>query len=189
MIATLIRKYLIGPIVWIEKLIEKFHKPDCLTTYPQLVDAASRMINGDILFERCDLMLSNWFIPGQWKHCAVYMNGYVYEASAVGVRRVNFQEWFFKKDHVGIARYNKVLTVDDQAKGLNFMASCLGDPYNYEFSMSAKTQWYCSEYVYCFFKQCDPNFIFPLKSILGDLTVEPTDFWSSSQFTKLVSYN
>jgi hypothetical protein len=177
----LILRWLIAFAILIEKIIEIFHKPDCLMTWEHVVRARLVLQDGDLIFSHTDWELSNIFIPGPYKHVAVYIQGAVYEATAKGVRKVQLEEWILKKDHVGIARVKMPLM--QMKSGIIFLDQQLGDPYNYDFlDTQTSKAWFCSMYAYKFLCTAIPGFeqIFTLRKTFGEQTVSPDDFWQAT---------
>lgn len=165
-------------VIPVEKFIAIFQVPPKKLTYDHVVKSRLYLQNGDILLSRTDWELSNLFIPGDYKHAAVYLDGLVYEAVTSGVRKVTIEEWLLKKDHAAIVRINKPIT--NLQKGLDFLVAQIGKPYDYDFLQVRHRQaWYCSLYVYQFLCLAAPEFasIFILRSIIGEMTVSPSDYW------------
>ena len=136
----------------IAKFIALFHKPDDITTSSDYEQLRSIIRNGDILVSRTDWELSNLIMPGYWKHCAVYKDGYVYEAvTKQGVRKILVEEFFFKKDHIGLCRNSDYLpSEDDLSHGFKFLDSELGESYNWSFELDVNNKNCCSQLAYNF---------------------------------------
>ena len=179
-------------VVPLEKLMTKFRKPDCLITQVH-VDSLKREIqDGDFLFERCDYMISNLFIPGPYKHIALYYKGYIYEAVTEGVRRLEVDEWMFKKDHVGLGRQPFFQPTEEvMDRGERFLKKHVdkGEKYQYDFIIPSSINkpyssrwhaWFCSEFVYGWCMASCPDFEerCPLPKVLGQKKMTPDDFWN-----------
>lgn len=188
-------------IVPIEKFIAFFKKPDCSTTGEQFLDLKSKIKDFDALFSETYFELSNGIkingkyylgIPGKYKHIGIYYQGMVYEAVTEGVRCVSLEEWFFKKDVVGLARCN-MFSFDDLSagQGLAFLKSCLGDEYDYDFADFTPKKQFCSSYWYQFmcaaFGDKFSNW-FPMPLLFDVLPfLTPYDIWC--KLDKVVQYN
>lgn len=188
-------------IVPLERLITVFSKPECITTTEQYVDLMCKIKEGDILFSRVYYELSNGIeiggkyylgIPGPYKHVAVYIDGMVYEAVTAGVRCVSLAEWFFKKDCVGVARCSAFNNNSDKrAAGLEFLKSCIGDQYQYDFVQFSRKKYFCSAYWYSYMQAMqgdDFNNWFKIPMLLGLVPyLTPNDIWN--KLDKVVQYN
>lgn len=176
-----IPRWVLAIVIFIEKLIEIFHKPECLLTWANVQAAQSVLKDGDVLLSRTDWELSNYLIPGPYKHAAVYFGGDVYEAVTAGVRKVPFAEWVLKKDHCGVARIKAKFS--DLASGKDFLDAQIGDPYDYNFlDVKSSRAWFCSLYVYKFLCAASVDFaqVFTLRATFGEQTVTPDDFWQAA---------
>ena len=175
-------------IIPISKLISLVCRPEMKVTSEEVLKMDSLVLNGDCLVSRTEWEFSNLVLPGYWKHCGIYLNGYVYEATTHGVRKVLFGEFCFKKDHVGIARPK---FIDEYSKTrISFLETSLGKGYDWAFSWMDNTSdaWYCSEYVYAYYWDRSDEFsdCFERKKIMGEYTVEPSDYWNASKFFEQV---
>jgi len=187
-----IRRLLMNIAIPAGKLIAKISRPECETTTAQFLDLKQRLEDGDLLVSYVGWELSNYFIPGTFKHVGVYHQGWVYESTTHGTRRVTLEEFFFKKDKIGLVRPLKKYAKCELDRGVHFMIENLGEPYDYGFGLAGSSAWYCSKFVRAFFIAMDPGFEqqFTLREILGEPTVQPDDFWLASKFFRQVtSYN
>lgn len=176
----------------ISKAISVFHRPECQIVSADEMDMRSRLRNGDVFVTKTDWELSNPFIPTVFKHCGVYFDGWVYESTTHNTRRVTLGEFIYKKDHIGIVRKTVPLSGFQLALGLSFMEENLGEPYDYGFSLSGSSAWYCSKFVRTFFIAADPSFehTFVLRTIFGEPTIKPDDYWfAKDMFTRIAAYN
>jgi len=175
-----------------EKLIAMTKRIECLTTSAQFEDLKLKIKDGDVLFSKVDWEISNLGIVGIYTHVAVYMNGMVYEAVTSGVRKITLEEWFFKKDHVGLARCNMFQpTADQLATGTAFLESCIGESYDYDFAEYTRQSQYCSAYWYAYMESMFGSAFdekFPKPLFLGLLPVLlPSSCWN--MLDKVVQYN
>jgi hypothetical protein len=184
-----IPRWILAIAIFIEKLIEKFHKPDCLMTWADVEATQAHVKNGDVVLSYTEWELSNYFIPGPYKHAAVYFDGYVYEAVTTGVRKVIWAEWVLKKDKVAIAS-PCCTPLTKLEEGKKFLEEQLGEPYQYNFlDIKSSDAWFCSLYVYEFLCTAAPGFeeIFTLRKTFGEMTVTPSDFWHATDKIKQVT--
>ena len=183
-------------MVPIEKAIAMISKREPRINAAHLDSMKSLIQDGDLLFDRCDVywmsnLFSNAFIPGEFKHVAVYYKGWVFEAVTEGVRAVRLDEWALKKDHVGIGRqpYFKY-EEKNLERGYNFLKKQIGKKYEYDFIIPSilgrgnskrMKAWFCSEYVYGYMLACCPGFekMLPMKQVLGEKVMTPEDFWNN----------
>lgn len=170
---------IIAPIA---KLIASVKQPD-----PQLNDMdfkklKSFIIDGDCLVSRTSWQLSNVFMPGEWKHAAIYFKGYVYEASTKGIRKVSLEEFFFKKDCVGLCRWENSTEYFDEdltSIAMQFLESKIGKDYDWDLFLSNNDKFCCSELVYYTYCLCFGSFAkrFKPSRYLGKEVIRPTDLW------------
>ena len=187
-----IRNILLKITIPISKVMSKMAKPECLVTSEQFLDIKSKIQDGDVLCSYVGWEVSNDFIPGIFKHCGIYLNGYVYEATTHGTRKVLLEEFFFKKDKIGIARRKGGLTIEQIVKGLALMNQNLNEPYDWSFGIEGVSTWYFSKWCRMFFIAGDPNFeqSFVLRKVFDEPTVTPSDFWLADKFfIQVASYN
>jgi len=176
-----------------EWLIAKICIPECQIDYEDVKDALTKLKDFDLMCSRRCFELSNWLIPGFFKHIAVFHGGWVYEASTKGVRKIEIHEWMLKKDYVGICRLATPITAPEPA--LVFLKSKLGDAYDYDFiDMKAVDKEFCSRYAYQAASLASPEFkkSFKIKHVFGVSTITPSDFWNAALCSKLervASYN
>lgn len=181
-------KWLLRIAIAFEKLIQIFHKPECDIVWSDIVKAQELLKDGDLLLSRVGYELSNLFIPGPYKHAAIYIDGWVFEATTHGVRKCKFEEWALKKDSIAAMR----LPIENLPDGLKFLNDQLGEPYDYNFlETDSSSAWYCSIYAYRFFCISYPKFaeIFTFRKTLGENTVTPSDFWKSNKLMPVAKFN
>jgi len=176
----------------LEELVAKTKRLECLTTSAQLVDLMGKIQDGDALFSKVDWEISNIGIIGAYTHTAIYRNGMVYEAVTEGVRTITLAEWFFKKDHVGLGRCSAMQATSDQmATGLDFLNSCLGESYDYDFVKFTKKSQYCCAYWYAYMESMFGNQFdqwFPKPLAFGLLPIlTPTICWN--KLDHIAQYN
>lgn len=168
-------------VAFFSRLISKISIPETGLSYFDLNEMIKIIQDGDIVLSRKNWELSNIFMPGQWKHCGIYLNGFIYEAVTMeGVRKISLEQFFYKKDAVGLSRY-RALSAAQVHSGMVFLEAILGSPYQWEFAISNDKRYFCSELAYQFqchlWKYFDRDFT-PSK-ILWMYVIRPTDLWKS----------
>lgn len=180
------RNFLLKLSIPVTKLIAAISRPAPRITSQHQLEIRSHIRNGDVLVSYTAWELSNIFLPGRWKHCGVYINGWVYESTTHDVRKVLLEEFCLKKDRVGICRLWSSIFENrfDYLLGIPFLEENLGEPYDYGFRWGGNASWYCSKYVYNYLRVCDFDFFtyFELRETLGEPTVTPTDYWLARKF-------
>lgn len=186
-----LRAFFLKMSIPIGRFISKIARPECDLSSTDYETLKAHLKNGDVLCSYVGWELSNYFIPGQYKHCGIYIDGLIYESTTHNTRKVLLEEFFFKKDRIGVSRKKQILTDQQILDGIAFMESNLGEPYDYGFSMDNSRAWYCSKFVRAFFIAADVKFAqdFKLISVFGEPTVRPDDFWLCSDlFDQVISF-
>lgn len=187
-----LRRLLLEISIPITKAISLVQSPNTITTSEQLLDIKSKISNGDIVLCIKYYELSNSLMPSKWKHCGVYFDGWVYESTTKGVRKVLLEEFFFKKDCIGLVSTRVLHGPSELKRGLDFLVKNLREPYDFGFTFKGSSSWYCSKYVYQFLLACNPGLATQLSfiKVLGEITIKPEDFWFADKvFLKVASYN
>lgn len=169
--------FILSPI---SKIVAFFHIPDSDTTTEEFEQIKSLIKNGDCLVSRDKYALSNIFMPGEWKHAAIYLDGYIYEAVTSGLRKTSLEEFFYKKDFVGLCRYAP-LSIAQVEYGKQFLNGKLGKKYDWDFSLSNDDRYYCSELCYLFYCYLFENFHlkFKMSKYFKQDVIRPTDMWKN----------
>lgn len=168
-----------------------WQRPETKTTSDQFLELKDKIINGDVLLSITFWELSNSLMPSKWKHCGVYHDGWVYESTTKNVRKVLLEEFFFKKDSIGLVRKTGKLGILDVQAGHSFLSENMDEPYDFGFGWVSAKSWYCSKYVYNYFCAADTDFskqFVPIK-VLGEPTVIPQDFWYAKEFSQILKFN
>lgn len=141
------------------------HKKVCAKDYHLIQGMA---LPGDILLSHTCGELTNYFIPGPWKHSAVMgFDGKVIEAVGSGVRMVDLFDFLRTKDYVAHLRPNLGEAV--RASAAVYALGCVGSGYDYEFESKDK-EFYCSELVNTSYKEAG------FELVQGKARVLPSDF-------------
>lgn len=144
---------------------------------------------GDIISTRSEGELSNVFIPGFFGHVGIVASSTtIIEATTHGVVETDIYSFLLGKDYVAISR-DKFLSPDQKVAMNAWLKKQLGKPYDFEFTTSDITKFYCSELAYAGFKEVTGSSPFKLKKVLGQETIDPSDFFMSNRLFKTVWMN
>lgn len=174
-----VRNFFLWLFTPIQKLLQKFSRPEPEMSREQ-VDFLLKLIQkGDILLSYEGGRLTSWFIRGDFDHLVVVNDQkLVVEAVAPKVRKCDLEEWLFKKKGVAIVRYSGKKTVRTCASA--YCNKYLGWPYDYLFTYTNKKA-YCSEIGFLSYREFDKEFMNHLKR----REVLPQDFYDAA--TKRIS--
>jgi hypothetical protein len=170
--------HFVGGLKWPRKIrsVNDLH-------YSKALQAA---IPGDLFLSYQAGNASNLFIPGYFKHVAVYIGGgLVVEAVGTGVEVTTLQAFMTNKDSV--AHQRGKFATPEQGKQI---AECALDiakrplakrRYDYAFEDSDRA-FYCAEiYVYCAKKTVGKSFEFANRMVWGVMTSVPDDFYRAKK--------
>lgn len=144
---------------------------------------------GDIISTKSGGELSNLFIPGFFGHVAMVISPTtVIEATTHGVVETDLYSFLIGKDYVAISRDN-FLTIDQKIDMVVWLKEQLGKPYDFEFATSDISKFYCSELMYMAIKQVTGKSPFKLKKILGQETIDPSDFFQAKKLFNTIWMN
>ena len=171
------KKFILFLVAPISKFISLFSIPERKMDDLELEQLKAFIIDGDCLVSRSDYELSNIFMPGEWKHVALYYKGHVYESVTGGVRKTPIEEFFYKKDQIGLCRLHKEI---DFSLAIPFLDSTIGMPYDWSFS-GKNDKYYCSELAYKAYSLVDETFTktFISSYYFGEMVIRPTDMWKN----------
>lgn len=134
------------------------------------------LLPGDGILTFSDGELTNYFIEGEYKHCAMYLGtGQVIEAIGKGVTLTDLDDFCASKDKICVVR-PKFCTFDERLKAVKYALTQVGTAYDYEFNPNLDS-FYCAE-LYTQALQMATSFTSPFfpREVLGVMTVLPVDF-------------
>lgn len=136
--------------------------------YKEIGKLMSALKEGDVLLTFSKGEFTNWLIPGEYKHAAIYVgDGIIVEAVGSGVRDVHLEDFCASKDKIMVLRalFSSPLTAAVRAERL------VGRPYDYQFEPSEKA-FYCAEIITYAFSSP----VFSNRQVMGVETTLPDDF-------------
>jgi len=137
------------------------------------------VLMGDVLLTFSEGELTNYFIEGDWKHCAMYVGaGEVVEAVGRGVVVSDLDDFCSSKDRICILRAD-FCTVEETMSAVRHALACKGRAYDFFFDPGEET-FYCAELIWWAFAQATNGASpFLRRKILGVETVYPSDFYDA----------
>lgn len=174
-------------IVWMGKVHMPYSKKK--VTANMVEDILKIIEPGHVLVSTTYGELSNLFIPGKFRHAAIYVgNGRVVEAIGIGVRNVSIYQFCMTKDLV-VLLDNLEANHEQMQLVVTNAISCVGKPYDYDFwiphehsNSKVNEAFYCAELVWYCYKQACPNMEFKLRQVMGARTVIPDDFVNANKY-------
>jgi uncharacterized protein YycO len=163
----------------IQKWIQRLGYIESEFTVQIIRDISYKIKAGDVLLSYESGRYTSAFIKGEWDHAAIVDDElFVIEAvgdkivkgkNIGGVRRVELQEWLWKKNHVVVLRHYDFYTrLQAAIKSKTF----IGRSYDYQFKHGEETL-YCSELVHSSYKHFDKLFMI---DISDDKEILPIDY-------------
>lgn len=171
----------------IAKVISKICRPEPVIDDVMFRSLRGQLKNGDCLVTRTEWEFSNpveKLLTGSfWGHSAIYLNGWVYEATTKNVRRVSLERFCFLRDGIGLSRLAGPDWTEGQISEMEkFCIDQIGEPYDFSFSWVTSAKWYCSKYVLNAWKAggaMDPTANLTVQ-ILGQPRILPEDIWKKT---------
>lgn len=134
------------------------------------------LINGDVVLSYTSGEISNYLIPGEYKHCGIYAgNNKIIEATSKGVVLTEIDDFCSNKDKIAICR---PLFCDERKmlKAVTYARDRRGSPYDYYFEPNEHA-FYCAELIAkAYYYATDGLTPFETRESLGVHTVLPIDF-------------
>ena len=169
------RRWLLHAMVPVTKLIGLIQKPEPKMSGEFAENALKFLQDGDVLLSHNELNLTNLFIPGFWKHAAIYRQKYVVEAIGHGVVNTHVLKWILQHDNVIILR-PKFASAEHRRIAADIAQMQTGKQYDFELSPGIQS-FYCSELVFWSYQRAmNGTSPFTMRKTLGVDTVVPTDF-------------
>ena len=166
--------------------ISKVCRPEPAITDQDFENISSLLQNGDCIVSRTSYELSNvveHLLTGSfWGHAAIYLNGWVYEATTYGVRAISLERFVYMKDAVGVCRVPGLEWTEKQLYDMQkFCDSKIGANYDYSLSWGKRKKWYCSKLVFMAWQMGDAKADEAIKAVmfLGMKKVTPQNIWDS----------
>lgn len=181
-----LRSMLLTASIPTQKLMQRIHPPEPLTTVDMALSAERKIREGDILVSREAWHFTNMFIPGFWSHAAIVSGEKkVIEAVAPRVRRESFVDWVIRKNFWAVLRPTPWGDVPAKQASLRAM-DLVGLDYDYIFDYTNKS-FYCSELVYFCYDDTEAawSHTFTKRDTFGVRTVTPDDFYNSVRSGKM----
>jgi hypothetical protein len=162
------------------KLVAFFKRPDPIINDNDFTRIRLAIKDGDALFSRTEWELSNIGLPGFYKHAALYIGGYVWQATTGGVGFCSLEEFCYKKDGISIGRLHGPDWTNEQLLAmLLFVSREMGKPYDYSFSWNTLGSWYCSKLVLFAFKEGNAESAEAINTmtVLGEKEIPPQNLF------------
>ena len=162
----------------ISKLIGKIHfapKQRCIKASDVFI-LKNILLPGDVILTFSLGELTNKFIEGQYKHCAMYAGAErVIEAVGSGVRGESLEDFCASKDLIGVFRA-KFCDEGTAKRAVQFAEGQIGRPYDYTFEPN-EDAFYCAELVAkAYDVATNGGTPFKYRDVMGVSTVLPIDF-------------
>jgi len=181
------RKLFVIFATWISKLIGMIAMPYIKKKMDgrDYYEALKKVKPGMVFLTRVDGYLSNSFIPGYWKHAAIYCNHdgnhpCVIEATSEGVAETDLITFLMTKD-VAAIYYPKFADPKMMRLASDMAHKLVGRPYDYAFQTDNEA-FYCSEVIwYAYNKATNGKSPFELRETLGQQTAIPQDIANATK--------
>lgn len=160
----------------IQKLLQRWSRPEPEMTRDQVDYLKPFIEKGDLLLSYEGGRLTSPFIRGDWDHLAMVNDERkVIEAVAPKVKRVDLEEWLFKKKGVAVIKVKQKRGVRISAAG--FVNKFIDWPYDYLFKYGNRKA-YCSEIGFLSYLEFDDKF---MNHIAKGKEILPQDFYDAAQ--------
>jgi uncharacterized protein YycO len=176
-----------NPIAALSRLVSRIARPELIISDFDFFALKPIIKNGDCLVSRVDYQLSNVIekiLTGSfYGHAAIYLNGFVYEASTHGVRKISLAKFCYTKDGIGLCQLPGPDWTEDQCdKMFDFLEAQMGEPYDYSFDWDTDARWYCSKLVYLAWAHAHAKDVeaISVTEELSKRVITPQNIWNST---------
>lgn len=176
-----LRRMLLQIALPLTKILNKLHiSPSARCIKRDDVEAAKTvLIPGDMIVTLTNGQLSNQLIPGDWKHCAMYVGSdFVVEAVSSGVVKTDLYDFLMSKDSYAIVR-PYISCVQMYVASVK-VESFIGKKYDFFFEASNEA-FYCAELMAAAYLFAAPEFRFEKRKIMGIDTIMPSDYYNAKE--------
>lgn len=155
-------------------------------TFKELMILKTVMKPGGVLLTKTKGELTNFFIPGFWKHSAMYIgNGMVIEAIGRGVTLTPLDYFIYTKDFIAYVE-PKFTDKEGMASACEWAKTKMGAPYDYNF-LENDDEFYCGELVVDGYQNStDKTMSFHGEKILNEKVYKPNGIFKSSDLWQLI---
>lgn len=180
MIWSRISRWLLKSLVPITEWIGRQHLPFTVKriTGRDFFEIQAILKPGDVLCSKVLGAVSNLFIPGDYKHAAIYAGkNIVIEALGAGVTETDLVTFCMSKDFI-IVRRPLFCGSETAHIAANYAKTLIGLPYDYlfDYDLGENKAFYCSEVVWWSYDQAMLNESpFEPRESLGIKTITPND--------------
>lgn len=165
----------------VSKWVSKVHAPWTrkAVTGKHFFEALEFIKPGSVLVSYTNGELASLFIPGKWKHAAIYAEkfvglSYVIEAKTSGVTITDLVTFMTTKD--GVAILEPLFCDQSKMKSASDIAHrYIGKPYDFYFDPGDEA-FYCSELIALSYESAIGQTVFEKRPRLGVHTVLPDDY-------------
>lgn len=175
---------ILAPIIYRLGRIKSHTKALPINEYNELMNILE---TGDILVTRTKYSLTNFLIPGYYKHAIMYIGCNCVEAVIPRLREVQLSEVMKRVHKIRVMRVNDT-TESQKLAASREMKKLIGKPYDVYFEPD-HTAFYCSEAVWYSYNTVLNNWQFVPKERLGIATVTPNDIASADKFFTVIWEN
>ena len=170
------RRLILHVAVPLTRMIGLVQKPEPKMSCEFALDILDKLEDGDVLLSHNEWNLSNLFIPGFWKHAAMFRKNKIIEAVGRGVvNDMHILKWLMNHDNVAVLRpvfANK----DERNLAADIANVQAGKPYDFELSPGVQAS-YCSELIFWSYQRAmRGESPFTMRETMGVETVVPSDF-------------
>jgi len=137
-------------------------------------------------------VLSNFLIPGEWSHGAMYIGDrQIIEAVGTGVRITSLDEFYKGVDYIAVCRPKFAEGSEVRSNAVAIAKLQQGKPYDNEFDWqhSTQTAFYCFELIVWSYFQVMNEMPFKLKKVWGEETVLGDDFVKATKHYEVIFNN